>query len=1315
MKVIGDRFKSLPVTGVVLGMVALGILGVAYWSNVQDRERYLQSRNFRLLADLASQVSNLIENRARIFRDTVGDPRVQAAEPWQWLDRATAQMRAAGAENDLAHAVIVSPKGSTTPPSAPELKDYQWAVGSERSSLLVSWVPPPGGQTVLTMRLPVDAALAGVFRAKLGMGAFDTMVLATPNGQVVYAAGRRAAEMQAMSVSAILPVPAGKEHVDLTGLADRIFEERVRIAGVEYRMFAQPCCRNDALDAPVGRSPATGFMVIGLADTEAMRVASLAISPVLVLAGVALVMAALVGWPFLKCALMGAQQRITRRDVISLGTSSLFGLSLATILLLTIGAYARLSADVAAQLQGLALEIHRQFEGEVTRAAKQSRAMTDALRGKPCVSATAVAEARTNRKQGNPCFEITDKWTDRRQQPPIKDGYEDYTGFSLVDPDGFQRVKAAPTAANQRQVLIVEREYFKQSVTGLGLWRVNACPDGCFLESHWSWISGKPQVVLARATGIEPLPVATLAIPMRSVIDPVLPPGFEFAIVDQDGKVQFHSDTQRNVHENLLLETDRNARLQSLLISRGEGSLNTSYWGRPYRAYVKPTVIPGWSIVTLHDKQQTRPLVLEWTATALSMQALYMAGWLAAMLLVLWRGGSWLWPDPLRRPWYGPIAMVCVAGLILWSIVAARSEVITTAIVGMAVPIVVWLVTYLLLATRPPGVGEVRAWSELCRDYRLAGALLLVVSSMVPAAAFFALSYDLHIEAHLKQRQIALAQEVDRKQPCSEGGFQTPSGSTLVRYDKVFYGSSPTCAESPHKEAETTRVWDIIHAKLEELLPYYTSASIALRELMHHESGDGSWSSARPDPSRLEVTVQARQPAYQMTVASPLPAFVGVRALQGEPAAVWVTLIALALLPGVAVVAFGIVSYLLRRVALADVVEPARPNHKVETTVGQHVLLVCDNPAERADRLADAFVLRLTPIATSSNTASAWRRARAAVNEVAPIQRVAIPDIDERPEDVGLLRRKLGLIEELMGEADQTVILVSRTDAAALTERARAASKWDADSERGPKLIARLTVVDQRALDKKDAEQVKPSTPASWWRDLLSSRWRDLQKWWGDLQKAAVGVYTELVKRWHNVGREHNWRQELIASEGRSHPVLDRIHTALRETQAFQDGSLTRDQILEEFEERAVPFYQRIWDACDTDERVVLEHVARHGLASAASRRVVRRLLSRGLLRKDPELRLMNQSFARFVLEVERRLEVAALEQLAEPSLWDRLRVPLAVASVIAVTFLVATQREAFDATLSMAVGVSAAVPTLVKLTTLLTRLGIKADPKANA
>jgi hypothetical protein len=223
--------------------------------------------------------------------------------------------------------------------------------------------------------------------------------------------------------------------------------------------------------------------------------------------------------------------------------------------------------------------------------------------------------------------------------------------------------------------------------------------------------------------------------------------------------------------------------------------------------------------------------------------------------------------------------------------------------------------------------------------------------------------------------------------------------------------------------------------------------------------------------------------------------------------------------------------------------------------------------------------------------------------------------------------------------------------------------------------------------------------------------------WWGELKKVAVALYGEVVKRWQSIGVEHNWREALIFSEGRSHPVLFRIYTALKDTSEFEEASLTRDQILEEFEERAAPFYKRLWDDCDGDERVVLEHVARHGLASAASRRIVRRLLARGLLRKDPALRLMSQSFARFVLESERTREVVALEQQAEPSLWDRVRVPLGVTSVIAIAFLVVTQREAFDATLSMAVGVSAAVPTLVKLTNLLTHLGVRVqgEGKGNA
>jgi hypothetical protein len=206
-----------------------------------------------------------------------------------------------------------------------------------------------------------------------------------------------------------------------------------------------------------------------------------------------------------------------------------------------------------------------------------------------------------------------------------------------------------------------------------------------------------------------------------------------------------------------------------------------------------------------------------------------------------------------------------------------------------------------------------------------------------------------------------------------------------------------------------------------------------------------------------------------------------------------------------------------------------------------------------------------------------------------------------------------------------------------------------------------------------------------------------------------------LQRRWTGARVHGDWRKALLDAEAAACQAVEPFCRDLEGTPAFKAGLPTRDQILEELEERAAAIYRNLWQSCDEDERIVLEHVARHGLASAASRRVVRRLLARGLLRKDPELRVMNRSFRRFVLESECRCEVVALERAAGPSLWDRLRFPLGMGAVIAAVFLAVTQREAFDATLTMAAGVTTAVPTLAKLMTVLAHITSKGDSKMNA
>jgi hypothetical protein len=1289
-----NAWKAVPVMGATLAAAAVAALGLLYWSNVQDREHYLQSRNFRLLDVLARQSEQLFENRRRVYVTeitpwlTAIKPRAQWV-PWPAAPRSSEERGPSqGALHEVEGGdVWLTGRKIDSEKLKGQLRNYESRTLSDRQDLQFEWFPGAGTdskETVLKIKVPADRLLDTIFLPKLSQRAFDTLLLADVKGTVVYAAGRRATEMHATSVAALLP--KGTETTgDKISIADRVSEERVLIAGVQYRMFKQPCCRSAETD---------GFVVVGLLESQTMLEASLAISPVLVLAGVVLVIALLVCWSFLKVALIGPQQRVTRVDVLQLGASGIFGLALIIILLLTTSAYARLSADVDEQLELLADRLHQSLSREFDAAASQLQKMVDTLSAHDCIKIFDDGA-----RPPDFCKNTLSAWSDGTELP---DAYSNFNAFALADRYGFQHHKAASDPTARQPVNVADRAYFNQVRSREGLWKLEICRNDCILESHWSWTTGKPQVVLATPTGSKDLPVAALSIPMKPLLEPVLPPGFEFAVIDQDGLVHFHSDKQRNVHENLLLETDHDPRLRSLMTAHAAGTLNTPYWGRPYRAYVRPTLIPGWSIVALHAKQPARALVLEWSAVALLMQSIYMLVWIALTVVLMSSKASWLWPDPLRRPWYRVLLIVYIAALLAWLAVAARADTMTILWTGLCLPPALWGITCLVLLTRPQDVGQPKAWSDLWRDYRLAGALMLAITAGVPAASIFARSSNLHLGAYLKEQQIALARNVGRFAKCSHTACPPFGPEQWARYDDVFYRSNVTC-ELPASGGLAGSNHRTVHAKYEDYLPYFTSASITLRELMHQRSDDDAWASLEASPDRQAVGVGVQDPNYRLGVSSPrLPIF-DVLSLGNVRHLVWTAAAALLLLAGAAAFgAYAIVGYLLRRVVLADIVEPVCTNGHVVTSPGQHVLVICENPGVLANELKDVHSCPLMPIVTATNVANAWRQAKREVSRLAPTQRIVIPDLDERSEDVALMRRKLELVDDLMTEPEQTVLLLTTMSKRALAASMRDSWKWSQEPERWSKVVARLTVVDTRPAGSA-ATKGSEVTPRP--------------TWWGEV-KALLRERLEHLRSWKTGARAHgDWRKSLLDAEARACPAVEPFCRDLESTKAFQDGRLSKDQILEELEERAASIYRNLWQSRDEEERIVLEHVAQHGLASAASRRVVRRLLARGLLRKDPDLRLMNHSFRRFVLEIERRREVVALERQAGPSVWDRLRFPLGMAGVIAVVFLAVTQREAFDATLTMAAGVTAAVPTLAKLMSVLAQFTARGpgEPKPHA
>jgi hypothetical protein len=1302
----------------MLGVVVIAGLGLAYWGNVTSRERYLQSRNFRLLSDVAEQTEGILTNSQEHVRQSIGSAAGADKAPSRLLDKSAADQLAAevkktlqatresrdsggnrpSADRRMAPAElwrgepVIQPTAVSVSQISARIQQFRPSTSVVGSDLRFEWAAADARLPKFTFQLPAAALFAGSFNQARWDRAFSTMALATPDGRIVLAVGSQAAELKSSGVAPLLPVAAENAPSNLVRFASVIANEPVRIAGIEYRMFSQPCCRGADNLAPTVDAGAQGMVLIGLAEADALRSLSLAISPVLVLSGAAFVMACLVGWTFLKCSLMGVQQRLGRHDVINLLASGLFGVALATILLLTISAYSRLSADVDAHLQHLASTVDKKFAEEIEGAAKQLQALVDEVRRDDCSRASGSQSGSA--AIADPCQKLVAPWWEAKHRPF---NYADFITFTLVDNSGRQAVKAASSEAARRMLDVSARAYYQHARTRDQLWKLplhpqqakEPCPDGCYLEYVSSWNTGRRQVVLAMPTTIDRLPVATLSIQMHSLLSPVLPPGFEFAVVDVGGIVQFHSDPLRNGQENLLLETDQNSRLRSLLTARSTGTFNAMYWGYPYRGYVRPARIPDWSIVVFHAKQGSRALVLEWFTVAMLLAGLYTIGWVIAMLPSLRHGASWLWPDPLRRHWYLPLGCLAMVATALWLAIAWWQSVGVTAIAGILIPILIWAVVYGVLAVRPAGAGQVKQWTEMCRSYRFAGTVLFLLTAAVPAASFYALSFDRHIEAFVKDRQIRLGQSLSAD--CKNLGTADRKDDRVMRYVDEDHDGARSCLPGARMADDSADGSDL-HEVFEAFVPYFTSASVALRELMHEKSDDGTWSSERNGDRLLTLKLRAADSTSQLQVKTALPAIVGWRGTVEGANVVLVAMGALLLLIAVLGGAYFVIAFLLRRVLLADIVEPIQRQVRIVTQVGQHLQVICLDPAWMAHRVNDLYLLRVTPAASGPDARTRAEILRE-VSEAPASQRIGISDLEESSDDAPLLEKKLEVVEAVMDLPNQTVLLFTRRTTSELDAWIRERCQASPDRDRWSRLITRLRVTEL---------PVRSETSA-------------VERWKQHLRNLVQGWREEFASRWQDLRAPLRWRARLLETEGQSDPKIDEIATELQKSPAFVSGSLTRDQILEEIEESAEERYREIWEARSEDERVLLEHVARHGLASAASRRVVRKLLAAGLLRKDPELRLMSESFRRFALEPERRREVAALEKQAAPSLWDRLRIPLAMSGTLALLFLVVTQREALDTTVSMAVGMTAAVPTLVKFAKMLQDFTGRGGPKDNA
>jgi hypothetical protein len=308
------------------------------------------------------------------------------------------------------------------------------------------------------------------------------------------------------------------------------------------------------------------------------------------------------------------------------------------------------------------------------------------------------------------------------------------------------------------------------------------------------------------------------------------------------------------------------------------------------------------------------------------------------------------------------------------------------------------------------------------------------------------------------------------------------------------------------------------------------------------------------------------------------------------------------------------------------------------------------------------------------------------------------PDLD-RPE---VLVRQVRALKEQIEDEPGTVVLLAQSSYGSLIRRREEGRRIAAPAPSSPlreltNVLAPFAVYFGHDADlaaetpregraSRDAEyeaafQGKRALPDDGWR------------WWRLRKRDA---YERRRRRLY----------EVLYHEGRPTRQLQRLALRLiddlrgssrgEESDDVFDDAWTTERIIGQMGLAAGPYYEAIWASCDADERIVLAQLARDGIANPKAYPTILDLVHKGLVHRDPALRLMNRSFGEFVRRALPRWQLVELEEEEGTSAWSILKWLLPLPLLLIGGFLFLTQQDAVSNVIGLAIAIASLVPTFI-------------------
>jgi hypothetical protein len=175
---------------------------------------------------------------------------------------------------------------------------------------------------------------------------------------------------------------------------------------------------------------------------------------------------------------------------------------------------------------------------------------------------------------------------------------------------------------------------------------------------------------------------------------------------------------------------------------------------------------------------------------------------------------------------------------------------------------------------------------------------------------------------------------------------------------------------------------------------------------------------------------------------------------------------------------------------------------------------------------------------------------------------------------------------------------------------------------------------------------------------------------------------------------------KFVRDEGSPRGCLQKIGLDIVKQPDFVTKSLA--DLFKQIAGQAGLYYQRIWAACSDEEKLTLMHLAEDRFLSRNDPQLGV-LMLKGLIFKNPDLRLMNQTFKHFLLTQCSQTGLVTIEdQARRSSSWHMLKIPLLVGFAGLLLFLVLTQKDFYSSSLTIITGLVTGIPALFKVLSIL-------------